>query len=583
MYGDLVSNIEIEPALLAHRTRREKDKNAIMTMVLREDGRGRQTKRRRRKPVFVVDPGKRCLHYEEVPSDGKYMNLDPELLSTYPEFEVRTDFQDCYIDICTPDVLSLWSDNFDYQSLRTSFLFGVLKDYELNGKLIYTHIIHEGYTARVRSLRAYASISKDIITRRTFPFTPDTNLIRGQTYRRSKLNVHTEEGVVLARTSALKRNTLIGQGSTIGNGSIISNSVVGRGCSVGDNVTITDSFVWDNVVIADDCTVSSSVVANGATIARNCTLASTRVAHGEQISDKLPRTPLTQAALDQVDSPPSPTRSLSSHPSSRLGPSHTPSHTSLSSVSTLHSAASASPPPSRRSSMASATGIAPVHGGGGADSVASKPGGGASNLLLAEATASIADGIAQGHDPETVRLELLGQRLSDDASDTFVRDALALGLVRGIWALIEPGSTGVGGGVGGDAAAVERGDAEEGPRKAMPAKEAVARVCDAYGYLLSSMGIFDQRWREKGEQVAVVRAGQEECKGREGGDKVLLFVVERLYEGEVVQEEGILDWWDAGEDVVGGKGNGVRGLVKAYVGWMRDAESEGSSEDEDSE
>ncbi|KAG9831650.1 nucleotide-diphospho-sugar transferase, partial [Aureobasidium melanogenum] len=38
VYGDVVSNLPIEAAIAAHRQRRTKDKNAIMTMVLREAG-----------------------------------------------------------------------------------------------------------------------------------------------------------------------------------------------------------------------------------------------------------------------------------------------------------------------------------------------------------------------------------------------------------------------------------------------------------------------------------------------------------------------------------------------------------------
>lgn len=36
--------------------------------------------------------------------------------------------QDCYIDICSPEVLSLFTDNFDYQHLRRDFVKGLLVD-----------------------------------------------------------------------------------------------------------------------------------------------------------------------------------------------------------------------------------------------------------------------------------------------------------------------------------------------------------------------------------------------------------------------------------------------------------------------
>ncbi|KAL9102397.1 MAG: hypothetical protein Q9187_009126, partial [Circinaria calcarea] len=222
--GDIVSNLPIETALAKHRTRREKDKNAIMTMVLREAGIEHRTKSRGRRPVFVVDPmAERCLHYEEIrrrPKDGRYLNIDPELLSSHSEIEVREDLIDCYIDICTPDVLGLWSDNFDYQSVRTSFLFGVLKDYELNGKTIHTHILQEHYAARLRSLRAYDAVSKDIVNRWTYPLCPDSNLIKGQTYHLGRGKVYEEEGIILARSSLLKRRTVVGRQTSIGDGSV---------------------------------------------------------------------------------------------------------------------------------------------------------------------------------------------------------------------------------------------------------------------------------------------------------------------------------------------------------------------------
>ncbi|CAK9143098.1 unnamed protein product [Ilex paraguariensis] len=41
---------------------------------------------------------------------------------------------DCYIDICTPEVLSLFTDNFDYQHLRRHFVKGLLVD-DVRGSL----------------------------------------------------------------------------------------------------------------------------------------------------------------------------------------------------------------------------------------------------------------------------------------------------------------------------------------------------------------------------------------------------------------------------------------------------------------
>lgn len=36
--------------------------------------------------------------------------------------------QDCNIDICSPEVLLLFTDNFDYQQIRRDFVKGLLSD-----------------------------------------------------------------------------------------------------------------------------------------------------------------------------------------------------------------------------------------------------------------------------------------------------------------------------------------------------------------------------------------------------------------------------------------------------------------------
>lgn len=274
--GDVISNMPIEGALAAHRARRQTDKNAIMTMVLREAGRTHRTKSSSVSPVFVVDPTKeRCLHYEEIDNradSSSRLNVETEIVLSHAELDIRQDLIDCNIDICTPEVLSLWSDSFDYQAPRTQFLYGVLKDYELNGKTIHTHIIKDQYAARVRNLKAYDAVSKDIIARWSYPLCPDTNLLPGHTYELRKGNLYQEQGVTLARSCEVGRRTVIGQGTSIGDRTTVKNTVLGRNCIIGKNVTLDGAYVWDNVVIGDGTKVLHAVVADGVAVGNDCTV-----------------------------------------------------------------------------------------------------------------------------------------------------------------------------------------------------------------------------------------------------------------------------------------------------------------------
>jgi translation initiation factor eIF-2B subunit epsilon len=291
VYGDVVSNLPLESALAAHRARRVKDKNAIMTMVLREAGTSHRTKARGTSPIFVIDPTKdRCLHFEHMPNRDQthFLSIDPELLSSSQELEIRQDLIDCGIDICTPDVLALWSDNFDFQAPRKGFLHSVLKDYELNGKTFHTHIVSDHYAARVRNLHAYDSVSKDIVSRWAYPLCPDSNLVQGQSYRLQKGNIYKEEGVILARDCVIGSKTVIGRGTSIGDKTVIKNSIIGRNCQIGRNVKIDGAYIWDYACVGDGSTISKSVVANEAAIGRRCTVeAGALISYGVNIGEDM--------------------------------------------------------------------------------------------------------------------------------------------------------------------------------------------------------------------------------------------------------------------------------------------------------
>lgn len=290
--GDVISNLPIEGALAQHRARRATDKNAIMTMVLREAGLQHRTKSTSVSPVFVIDPTKdRCLHYEEIDRHAdeeqlSRLNIDAEIILKHPELDIRQDLIDCSIDICTPDVLSLWSDSFDYQSPRKHYLYGVLKDYELNGKTLHTYIIKDHYAARVRNLKAYDAISKDILSRWTYPLCPDTNLLPGHTYTLRRGSMYQETGVTLARSCVIGRRTVIGKGTSIGDRAEVHNSVLGRNCKIGRNVKLDGAYIWDDVVIGDGSDVRGAIIADGVVIGKDCTVApGALLSYGVKIAD----------------------------------------------------------------------------------------------------------------------------------------------------------------------------------------------------------------------------------------------------------------------------------------------------------
>uniref|UniRef100_A0A1D1Y333 Translation initiation factor eIF2B subunit epsilon n=1 Tax=Anthurium amnicola TaxID=1678845 RepID=A0A1D1Y333_9ARAE len=236
--GDTVSNACLRMALEEHKERRKKDPQAIMTMLVKHAKPSyltHQTRLGNDEIFMAIDPEtKQLLHYEDKADDSKAMvSLDKTLLSDNYAFRLHNDKQDCYIDICSQEVLSLFTDNFDYQHLRRHFVKGLLVD-DIMGYKIFTHEIHGGYAARVDNFRSYDTVSKDILQRWTYPLVPNV-----QFSWKCGQNMLDREGIYRA-------------------------PVVGEGCVIGHNVLIENSYIWDNVTIENDCKISHAIVCDGA-------------------------------------------------------------------------------------------------------------------------------------------------------------------------------------------------------------------------------------------------------------------------------------------------------------------------------
>ncbi|KAJ8126395.1 hypothetical protein O1611_g7243 [Lasiodiplodia mahajangana] len=252
VHGDLISNLYLEGALAAHKARREANRDSCMTMVLREAGEAEHpTKAKTVTPIFIVDPRKnRCLHYEEMNpfQADRYVDLDPTILEN-AEAEARTDLIDAQIDICTPDVLAL--------------------------------------CARATSLQMYDAISHDILGGWAYPFTPDCNLLKGQTYHLRYDNVYQEDDVLIEEDTETI-DAILGRDTHVGSKSIIQNSIIGRNCKIGNNVRIVNSFIWDDAEIGDGAVVEHSIIADTAHIGKGAAIhEGTLVSTGVQIGEKV--------------------------------------------------------------------------------------------------------------------------------------------------------------------------------------------------------------------------------------------------------------------------------------------------------
>lgn len=295
MFGDVVTNVDLTAALATHKERHKKDSSAIMTLCMKQvgatdvsqTGMANYASIRPNTEDLVVglDPSQdnRILVYDDHNSQ-RSVPVPCSFFTAHPQIDMRCDLLDCGIDICSPDVLARFSDEFDYRDVRREFVANSVAEEEegLQNKL-FAHLLQPTeYAARVHDFQTYAAVSKDLLRRWCYPVVPDNlpsgyekqyryTLQRHYMYHESK-NRKSRVG----RSSTVQGPGMLGSDCFIGEDCRIQGSILGNGCHLDAKVNLTGSHVWDNVHISEGATVVESILADGcvikagAVISRGC-------------------------------------------------------------------------------------------------------------------------------------------------------------------------------------------------------------------------------------------------------------------------------------------------------------------------
>lgn len=307
--GDVVSNLRLEPIVKAHKARVAQDKQNMMTLICKQASHAHRTRPLADDAVFAIDPAtQQLLLYENDRTSGR-VSLDATLLTeTKSSLQLRYDLMDSNISICTPEVLMLFTDNFDWQTFHGDFLAGVLGNEILGNKLFVHTVSRDEYAARCDDLRTYASLSKDVIHRWTYPLVPDNNLLgdlSSTTFKYHRGNIYKEDHVQVSREAKVAEETAIGAGTTIGARTLVRQSVIGRDCTIGQDVSLTGSYVWSGVTIENGAVIDRAILADGVVVK-----AGARIGHGAILSFGVvigaghvvpPYTKITTARSDDED------------------------------------------------------------------------------------------------------------------------------------------------------------------------------------------------------------------------------------------------------------------------------------------
>lgn len=276
--GDIISNINLKKAILFHKSKRREDPNCIMTIIFKQIQKNSTIRSLMTDLIIGYDRHTQQLRLFDNQIMKKNVNIPLEIFDNHSSLRIRSDLLDCQIDICSPELLLQFSDNFDYQDIRQHFIKNEVVNWEL-GEHIYSYVIQNEYAAQISDLRTYHYVCNDIINRRVYPFVPDGRMM-GTDYVQGKYYVYKESGVKIARSARIGHGVVFGKGTIVEDDAEIHNATIGRNCVIGRGARVMESHIFNDVLLEPGSSVISSiigensVVKSGSSVSRGCVLSS---------------------------------------------------------------------------------------------------------------------------------------------------------------------------------------------------------------------------------------------------------------------------------------------------------------------
>lgn len=270
--GNAFINYDLRNYLNVHCKKENMDKGAAMTMLLRNVGSTNDSFLREETALVVSNKANnKIFFYKKLKNDEKKIKLELNWFLDNSEIDISTCFIDTHVYLCSPAVLVLFADNFDFQTME-DFIKGVLMNEEILGERIhYQQLSSDNYSLPITSWKTYYTLSRDILHRRGYPhapgmFGPLKNFV---SISRSS---YKHKSVTLAKGCTLEKDCLIGENSTLGQKSFITKSVIGDNCSIDRVAIIKNSFIFSNVKIGSGCEITNSIIFSNCDIKQNAKL-----------------------------------------------------------------------------------------------------------------------------------------------------------------------------------------------------------------------------------------------------------------------------------------------------------------------
>uniref|UniRef100_A0A914XJR1 EIF2B subunit epsilon/gamma LbH domain-containing protein n=1 Tax=Plectus sambesii TaxID=2011161 RepID=A0A914XJR1_9BILA len=262
----------LQPQIDAHRARRKKNKDNVMTLIYSEVG---EEDNATRQVIGLEAQTHKLVIYHKAADCTK---LDIDKAYFHSETQIRRDIRDSGIAICSPQICPQFGSNPDFEQ-RDDVVREILANEEVLCQNVHVEILAPAVFAwTIKDFETYLAANRFILQRWSFPLVPDGLSISSVTRcvcRKGKVYVPVEnhQAAAIDRDAIIQSNVILGSKCEVKSKASIKNSAVGDNCVIDCNTTIDNCIIGRNVTIDSGCVLQHSIIADNVKIGPGCTIA----------------------------------------------------------------------------------------------------------------------------------------------------------------------------------------------------------------------------------------------------------------------------------------------------------------------
>ena len=292
----VITNINYDDIFDFHLKNKEKDKNCLLTTVLKNNKNNSEIKTDYDENLLIYDNNtKKIYQYESTCQSSDKLKLNNAIninkTNINNNYIIRSDLMETGIEICSYELLNIMAENFDFHSIRDSLIKQIL-DSEIYMDTFYLYELGKNdYSGSIRNAESYLKVNFEILNKWAFPLVIEHVDISPKLHinlEQKDFSIYSDKGnnpenynkANLVSELVLSKNNIVEENSTL------QNCIFGKKVKIGKNCNLYNCIIFPNCIIEDNVIIKNSIIGENCHIKENLKITSSIFGKGiNQTSD----------------------------------------------------------------------------------------------------------------------------------------------------------------------------------------------------------------------------------------------------------------------------------------------------------